>query len=67
MPTSRLILFACPICGSAPGRPCRAPSGRRRASMHDSRPFAIIAAGLRVAPAGTERTAPTVKKSRQGA
>jgi hypothetical protein len=38
---SWMTMRDCPICGSPPGVRCRTPSGRRRETPHDERPFSI--------------------------
>lgn len=36
-----LILHRCPTCGATEQAPCRTRAGRRKANVHDSRPFSL--------------------------
>lgn len=38
-----LVFGVCPTCNAQPNEPCRTPAGRKRASVHDTRPmFATV-------------------------
>lgn len=34
-------ILDCPTCGAKPGFACRTPTGRKKESCHDTRPFFI--------------------------
>lgn len=36
-----LILHRCPTCGATEQAPCRTRAGRRKANVHDTRPFSL--------------------------
>jgi hypothetical protein len=42
MAKMKLVMHKCPTCGAAEGGSCRTPKGRKKANMHDTRPFSIV-------------------------
>lgn len=36
-----ITLLKCPTCGAEKDQPCRTNSGRKKTSIHDTRPFAL--------------------------
>ena len=36
-----IIFHICPTCGAQPGEPCRTPKGRKKETVHDTRPFSL--------------------------
>jgi hypothetical protein len=37
----KLVLHECPVCGAGVDQPCRTPKGRKKESVHDTRPFSL--------------------------
>ncbi len=37
----KLVLYVCPTCGAAIDAPCRTPKGKKKETVHDTRPFGL--------------------------
>jgi hypothetical protein len=35
------IFHECPTCGAKENEPCRTPKGRKKPTVHDTRPFSV--------------------------
>jgi hypothetical protein len=36
-----ITFHKCPTCGSEENEPCRTPKGRKKETVHDTRPFSV--------------------------